>query len=82
MKQKTKEVKMDYFKLANAYAENKYEEGLQKFFDFEEGITKDGWYEFTKNKKRFVEDLKTKFLIEFVGLDPMTGETLKYGKEC
>ena len=72
---------MDYLKLAYTAAYNKYEEELSKFFDWEEGITYEGWSEFNKNKKRFIEDQRIKFL-EAMNIDPMTGEPMKYGKEC
>ena len=72
---------MDYIKLANTAAINKYEKELSKFFDMVEGITFEGWSEFNKNKKRFIEDEKIKFL-EAMNIDPMTGEPMVYGIVC
>ena len=74
---------MDYIKLANTAAVNKYEKELSKFFDIWEryGMDLEGWSEFNKNKKRFIEDEKIKFL-EAMNIDPMTGEPMVYGKDC
>ena len=60
--------------LAYRIAVCKYEDELSKYFDMDEGITYDGWYAFSKNRKRFIEDYKNRWLKENTSSYETTGE--------
>lgn len=60
--------------LAYRIAVCKYEDELSKYFDMDEGITYDGWYQFSKNRKRFIEDYKNEWLKENTSSYETTGE--------
>ena len=40
----------------------------------DEGVTYDGWYAFSKNRKRFIEDYKNRWLKENTSSYETTGE--------